>query len=354
MRSYYKRMVRCGLAVLLWGPLNAWACNFPAGFLFRQEVHPGDLYVGRDVPEGAVIKAWTFESARFNPTHIGCPVGSFFTVGTPLAKIVNSPLVPPGEVILQSRIPGIGIVVSAHMTGGSFLDHWSFVPAQGYQGFGVPHSVTFVGTPTDPRNANIISTRLYYRIIKIGPIEPDMGPQPLAGHTLAEFNHAGSGKVLEMVLASGSINVAMCGLPGAPGTQVTVPMGAWRTNQFSGEGSYTDAKAFIVPLQACQGGSLPGNQQFAHLRLDPRNGSSVLDAQRGLLGLNSDSDAKGVAVQVLKADLTPMPLTQEVQMVRMQNGDIQIPMGARYIQTGKDAPVGGVANASVGFTLTYK
>jgi type 1 fimbria pilin len=51
----------------------------------------------------------------------------------------------------------------------------------------------------------------------------------------------------------------------------------------------------------------------------------VLDAPRGILGLNQDSDATGVGVQVLRSDLTPMPLIEEVQMTRLQNGDIQSP-----------------------------
>lgn len=159
---------------------------------------------------------------------------------------------------------------------------------------------------------------------------------------------------MEIVFSGGSINTAMCGLPGAPGTQVSVPLGSWRADEFKGEGSVVDTQAFIVPVRTCQAGTEPGNENFAHLRLDPRNGSSVLDAQRGILGLNSDSDARGVGVQVLKADLTPMALTEEVQMVRMSNGDMNIAMAARYIQVGKDRPTGGVANASVGFTLTYK
>ncbi|WP_194792328.1 fimbrial protein [Pseudomonas sp. UFMG81] len=195
---------------------------------------------------------------------------------------------------------------------------------------------------------------VYYRFIKIGPVDAGMGTQPLAGHVLAEFNNNLGGRVMEVVITSGSINVAMCGLPGAPGTQVMVPMGTWRTGQFHGEGSVTDTQTFNVPVQACQAGTDPRNQNFAALRLDPRNGSSVLDAQRGILGLNADSDATGVGVQVLKADLTPMPLTEEVEMVRMSNGDLNIPMAARYIQVGNQTPVGGVANASVGFTLTYK
>lgn len=350
-RKYEWRRV-WGAAVLLL-PLQAFACDFPAGFFFRHEVSPGDLFVGRDAPIGTVIRSWTSNSAGpFHPTHIDCERGSSFSVDTPLPKIFNSPLVPPGEVILQTRIPGIGLVVSAHMLGGGDLELWTFTPAQGHLGWGVPHVVTHTGAWN--QIGSIISTRLHYRLLKIGPVDPGSGPQPLAGHVLAEFNDATHGKVLEMVFTSGSINVGLCGLPGVPGAQVTVPMGTWRTGQFHGEGSHTDARAFTVPVQACLAGTVPGNSVFAHLRLDPRNGSSVLDAQRGILGLNADSDATGVAVQVLKADLTPMPLTEEVQMVRLQSGDIQIPMAARYIQVGKDAPVGGVANASVGFTLTYK
>ncbi|QXH46112.1 type 1 fimbrial protein [Pseudomonas xanthosomatis] len=181
-----------------------------------------------------------------------------------------------------------------------------------------------------------------------------MGTQSLAGHLLAEYTERVGGKVITLSFTAGSVTVAQCGLPGSPGSQISVPMGTWRTGQFRGEGSHTDARMFMVPVNACTASQNPADRHFAHLRLDPRNGSSVLDAQRGILGLNSDSDATGVGVQVLKADLTPMPLTEEVQMTRLQNGDIQIPMAARYIQVGKDTPVGGVANASVGFTLTYK
>ncbi len=340
------------VAMALWLPLQAVACDFPAGFFVRREVNVGDLFIGRDAPIGTVIKASPhLRSERFHPTGITCKPGSRFDVDSPLPKIFNSPLVPPGDVILQTRIPGIGVVVAGHMSGGSVDNRWTRVPREGFQGWGVPHHATH---DTPGVWLGIISSGLYYRFIKIGPVEADMGVQPLAGHILAELTNNIGGRVMEMVITSGSINVAMCGLPGAPATQVTVPMGTWRTGQFRGEGSVTDTQTFNVPVQACQAGTNPRNQNFAALRLDPRNGSSVLDAQRGLLGLNADSDATGVAVQVLKADLTPMPLTEEVQMVRMTNGDLNIPMAARYIQVGTDTPVGGVANASLGFTLTYK
>lgn len=352
MKRVSKRAMRWSGAVCLWFPFQVMGCGFPEGFFFRQGIDPGHLYVGRDAPIGTIIKTRTFASVGFSPTHILCNRGSQFTVDSPLPKIYNSPLVPPGDVILQTRINGIGLVVSAHMFGGGGLEFWTFEPAQGYMGWGVPHVVSFTGPSAN--TAYIISTRVHYRIIKIGPVDSGMGPQSLGGHILAEFNHNSAGRVLEVAFTGGSLDEAMCGLPSAPGTQVTVPMGTWRTGQFHGAGTVTDSMRFNVPLQACQAGTHSSNQNFASLRLDPRNGSSVLDAPRGILGLNRDSDATGVGIQVLKADLTPMPLTEEVQMVRMSNGDINIPLAARYIQVGKDTPVGGVANASVGFTLTYK
>ncbi|MDH0729990.1 type 1 fimbrial protein [Pseudomonas sichuanensis] len=268
-----------------------------------------------------------------------------------MPQIHGSGLVGPGEVILQTRIPGIGVVMGASY-GSPSSPYWTYMPGQGRFGWGVPHTSI---VQVDGTAGSGIRPMLYdYRIIKYGPVSLGMGPQSLAGHTLAEVTNDKAGKVVELVFSAGTLDTALCGLPGAPSTQVTVPMGTWRTDQFTGEGSVTDAHSFNVPVQACQAGTEPGNENFAVLRLDPRNGSSVLDAPRGILGLNQDSDATGVGVQVLKADLTPMPLIEDVPMVRMQNGDIQIPMAARYIQTGKDAPVGGVANASVGFTLTYQ
>ncbi len=336
-------------------PLQVLGCEFPAGFFYSLAIDPGDLFVGRDAPIGTVIRPQraSYEWRHSSSELIWCRGITRFDVTSPLPKIHGSSLVGPGEVILQTRIPGVGVVLGAGYGSTNAASMWAYVPGAGRFRWGVPHT-SIMTVPNPPNGFGIRPVYFDYRIIKYAPIDPGAGPQSLAGHTLAEIVHERAGKLVELLFSSGSINIAFCGLPANPGSQVTVPMGTWRTGQFRGEGSYTDARVFQVPVQACQAGTVPGNDTFAHLRLDPRNGSSVLDAQRGILGLNSDSDATGVGVQVLKADLTPMPLTEEVQMTRLHNGDIQIPMAARYIQVGKDAPVGGVANASVGFTLTYK
>lgn len=326
------------------------ACTFPAGYKLQATINPGDLYVGRDAPVGTVIiskgQSWIALNAG---SDVLCPQLTNFDVRTPRPVIHGSPLVPPGDVILATPIPGIGVVLGAALGYGAL---WSFVPGDGWRQAGVPYraSVFPVGGSTQ-----VLTHLTYaYRIIKIGDIDPGAGPQSLDGIELATFDSDRSGRIIDLAFAGGSINVAQCGLPSAPGAQIRVAMGTWRTGQFRGEGTVTDAKGFAVPLQACQAGTLPGNQNFAELRLDTRNGSQVIDAQRGILGLNDQSDATGVGVQVLKADLTPMPLNEEVRMSQLPNGAVQLNLAARYIQVGKDTPVGGVANASLGFTLTYK
>ncbi|WP_367616819.1 fimbrial protein [Pseudomonas xanthosomatis] len=338
-----------GIFACLCFPVMAWGCDFPPGYFYEVSVDPGNVFVPRDALPGAVIKE-VYLDYGVSPVQVSCPSGLQMMITSPLPQIHGSPLVGPGEVILETRIPGVGVVLGSTVTPPDRQNE--FTPHAGRWGWAVPHvETTKLGGSGYPY-INLV--RYYYRIIKTGPIDPAMGTQSLAGHLLAEYTERVGGKVITLSFTAGSVTVAQCGLPGSPGSQISVPMGTWRTGQFRGEGSHTDARMFMVPVNACTASQNPADRHFAHLRLDPRNGSSVLDAQRGILGLNSDSDATGVGVQVLKADLTPMPLTEEVQMTRLQNGDIQIPMAARYIQVGKDTPVGGVANASVGFTLTYK
>ncbi|QXH50711.1 type 1 fimbrial protein [Pseudomonas fakonensis] len=160
--------------------------------------------------------------------------------------------------------------------------------------------------------------------------------------------------MLEFGFSAGTLSVAQCGLPGSPSKQVRVPLGTWQVEQFKGQGSFTDARDFVISLADCVGGSVPGNFPTAYLRLDPRNGSPVVDALRGIIGLNADSDASGVGVQVLQRDQTPIRLSEELPIVQLTDGDFDMPFSARYIQLGSRAPTAGVANASLSFTLTYK
>lgn len=349
-------MVKRKLALLvgLCLPLQVLACDFPAGFMYRLSLDPGNLVVGRDAPLGTVIysSSPTYNWVRITPGSFNCPDVTSFEVSTPLRLEEGSAWVAPGEVLLHTRIPGVAVVAGASFGSLGNSEHWQFFPGGGRYGWGVPHREEV--TPTRWSMPFIATVKYYYRLIKVGPIDPGMGPQSLAGHTLAEITSNRSGKVLEMEFSAGTLNVAQCGLPGAPSVQLKVPMGTWQVAQFKGQGSHTEARPFALPLKSCTGGTVPGNAPSAYLRLDPRNGSPLLDAQLGIIGLNADSDATGVGVQVLQPDQTPLRLAEELPIMVLANGDFEVPFAARYIQLGKAAPTAGVANASLSFTLTYK
>ncbi|MET0889341.1 MAG: fimbrial protein, partial [Stenotrophomonas maltophilia] len=131
-------------------------------------------------------------------------------------------------------------------------------------------------------------------------------------------------------------------------------------------GSSAPAVDFNITLNSCiagtyypvTGGFVQGN--FANIQLDAIRGSTVVDADRGMLGLspsaNPDEDARGVAVQVLQPDgTTPMTLGMPVQLNRITNGTTLVPLKARYIQIGDGhSPTPGTANAYASFTVTYR
>jgi hypothetical protein len=88
-------------------------CNFPPGFFYRVNIDPGHLFVGRDAPIGTIIRPQR-PSYQWESTYgdlIWCYGTNRFEVTSPMPQIHGSSLVGPGEVILQTRIPGIGVVM---------------------------------------------------------------------------------------------------------------------------------------------------------------------------------------------------------------------------------------------------
>ncbi|WP_165392255.1 fimbrial protein [Pseudomonas tructae] len=281
-------------------------------------------------------------------------MAAVYTVSSPLRAEYGSPLVSAGEVVLHTDIPGVAVVVDTRLSPASWESpHWNYVPGTGLNRSGVPYVAHNLGV-VDGGYARVFDVTLGYRIIKTGPIDPGNGPHSLSGVTLARFSSSRIGPMIDIKINSGTLTVAQCSLPSAPGNQIKVPLGSWNQSAFNGQGSSTDASAFYIPLSGCSNGSGAANNHFAHIRLDPRNGSTVVDGPRGIVGLTADSTATGVAVQVLKEDLSPLALNEDVPIRRLQNGSITLPMAARYIQVGDAGPTGGIANAAVNFTITYR
>ncbi|RQT14447.1 type 1 fimbrial protein [Burkholderia contaminans] len=129
------------------------------------------------------------------------------------------------------------------------------------------------------------------------------------------------------------------------------------TRDFKGVGTTTPERDFSIKLN-CVGGD-EGTSTNAHVTLTDNSNPGNLSNQ---LSLSPDSDASGVAVQVLKngkplsfgpdSSAAGNPGQWEAGNIPQGMGTFTIPLTARYIQTGAKVK-GGNANAVATFTMSY-
>lgn len=318
----------------------------------------GTHYVPRDAPIGSVIGTANVSYSYQHSSDIVCRVGDpWETRQNPWPKVTGISLPPitgldmSNATILKTNVPGVGLVVIAP---GRSMTQWT-------NSGGVHPFVPFKLTSTvGQRITTPIETR--FTLIKIGNEIP-MGSSAIKNSTSAVGFWSGKRR-LHSVFLTGTVVRSECSVAGGANAYIEVPMGDVMRRRFNGKDSYLENKDLVIPLTNCTAGTYPTNQDWnfyqnsnAHLRLDGVQGSVILDASRGILGLTTDSTAKGVAVQVLRKDgLTPFTLGQEVSMGSLSGSSMNIELKARYIQTSETAsgPEPGKANARAAFTLTYK
>ncbi|RXU68066.1 type 1 fimbrial protein [Pseudomonas protegens] len=317
----------------------------------------GTQYVPRDAPIGSVIGTANVRYSYQHSSDIVCNVGDLWEVrinGWPKVKGITLPPITGLEMsnamISKTNVPGVGLVMTAP---GRSMSKWSAVS-------GVSPYVPFKLSNTQPLTIvdPVITT---FTLVKISNEIP-MGTSAIKSSSSALGFWSGKRR-FHSVFLMGTVVRSECSLESA-NTVIEVPMGEVMRRQFNGKDSHMDSKDVVIPLTNCTAGTYPTDQGWnyyqnanAHLRLEGVQGSAILDAHRGILGLTSDSTAKGVAVQVLRKDgVTPLPLGQEVSMARLSGSQMNIELKARYIQTSDSAagPEPGKANARAAFTLTYK
>lgn len=330
---------------------SAWAA---CGYGVYQDVHMalGTVYVPRDAPVGSIIGR--LHHAQGVAGWYSCSTNSLIdiqamTAPAPDVTVGGFPL--PAGKILQTNIPGIGVA----LRGVGWFPN-AFDPANGSTQW--PLTDPAVGPVQTVNGTGVRAT-----LIKTGEIS--YTGTPLQLDQLVVQISSNDGPIMA-VRVSAAVSIAGCSVPSAPGNNVPVPMGNVPQRAFKGPGTSAPAVEFNITLNSCiagtynpvPGGFVQGN--FANIQLDAIRGSTVMDADRGILGLspsaNPDEDARGVAVQVLQNDgTTPMTLGMPVQLNRITNGTTRVPLKARYIQTGDGhAPTPGTANAYASFTVTYR
>lgn len=317
-----------------------------------QSVHPiGDVYIPQDAPVGSTIGLVKY--TRF--PIINCTTTVPFSIqanmlGAKLPAVTAAIGAVQGSQLYATNIPGIGVGV-VNESRPSFLCRTS-----GNWYFPLTYASCNTGGFASNTNNSLI-------LIKTGPIPAgvnDFGN--LQVYTVTINNNGTPFDWIDGRL-TGSVTVAGCSMPEGVGSIIDVPLNNWEKRVFNGPGSVTPTESFNIPLNNCIAGTYAGNPTWnyfqgntANIRLDGAKGSVIVDAGQGILGLNSEATASGVAVQVLKQDGTVLPLGVDVPIMPVQDGTTNLQFGARYIQTAGDAsgPQPGIANATANFTITYK
>lgn len=333
----------------------SWNIGGPAMMNYQRNM--GTLYVPRDARVGAVIG--TVDLNHSTPNNAGLRV-ECHNDGTrrldfnarATAPIFPGPLEPiNGEdvtgKVLQTNIPGVGVRVKLGFPLNGLADN-SFVPIGDptvpYDGFNERNLLT-------PIALNNLSNRV--TLIKTGPLPP--GPHTLDGSELFSGHFTDMGKAFGYGMI-GTIIQAQCTVGANPVSADPVQLGDWDTADFTGPGFSTPAVPFSITLSACEtdpGGTIA----TANIRLEGVKGSAPIGpTTSGIFSLTSDSDAKGLGIQVLKADgITPMELETEVPLIAISPGTTVLNFNARFYQTQDSSAVRpGLAKGALGFTLTYK
>lgn len=306
------------------------------------------IYIPRDAPVGSIISSMVtnYDSTRDRECNdklvihqmLAGPHLPAMTVATS-TEIKNI-----GEHLYATNVPGVGIGVG-HASGK--LCESPDVPYSGSRFF------PFTARSCSGRT---YQTRVYSYLYKTGPIAAGV-------HTLNldVFRVLFNGEVQSSLTLATTLTVAGCSMPAFSSNQIEVKMLPTTISDFSGPGTVGPAKPFMISMFSCVRGNYspyyPWNYfqgNYANVRLEPARGSTVIDAQNGIVSLKPDATAQGIAVQILKQDMTAMTLGSEVQIKHVEDGITTLPFHARYIQVGDGKPQGGSADATVNFTVTFR
>ncbi|WP_166366157.1 fimbrial protein [Pseudomonas akapageensis] len=317
----------------------------------------GEVFIPRDAPIGSQIaQKTTGDGQSSDMTDMGKPLEHHLLIGPRLPSIVaasaDSRSQSRGEHLYDSGIPGIGIAVRH---GGYLICKPNFTQIIPNERFYPFSGVVCQLSDAQSRYNNLQAVYL----VKTGEIATGT-------HTINKdlYRITFDGAPFVSGSLSARVTVAGCNMPAAAPTQVNVDLGAHHQSVLSlGGAGVTPYVDFEIPLYNCTAGTYPPNMNwnyfsgnYANIKLDPANGSTIYDAARGILNLRPDSTAGNVGVQILKNSTwtTPMPLGEEVRLNHVQDGTTFVPLRARYIRLNPTVVNPGTANATANFTVNYK
>lgn len=313
------RVLIVGLLYMLSSNAMAAVCEFyPDNSMGNMRVIlPATLSVPRDAPNGTVIYESPIVTLGSIPSSFRCSAVHNEGVRN------NVGVTQPGVEIFPIGNTGIG---------------WQWVrPPSGKAWKGFPGTTDTAGGWGWNGSEHIL------RFVKTGTIS---GSATISSGQLGTFV-AAEIEPLAMNTSGTRVVSQSCETP-----DVKVDMGSYNLSDFPENGASAKEQYFSLNMKNCPAGI--NNFRFS---FSPTAGSPVWDAGTGMVNLNSNSTAKGLALQMRFSDKSTLKLNQNYIMKAptSQGGNAYVSLQARFvrIEPSNAQMRAGDANAEIAFVVEY-
>lgn len=234
--------------------------------------------------------------------------------------MTSSPLVPSKTVegAYETGVAGVGVFI------GDIFKKSARVPSRGT----VSMNAMLGWTPSDEVGLTFVKT---------GPVIPgSVGPKIYSRSYL-------NSKLLTTLMASSLTVIQKSCLASVSSRNQSVDMGTPNRSEFHGVGStaVSSERNFNIVLE-CEADNIPVQVTFEPVGNSPGDGMITVGS--------GSKTASGIAVEVLDSNRVPISFAQAINYHSAGEREIEIPLLARYKQTGTITP--GPANAAMTFTIT--
>lgn len=302
------------LSLMMSSSVMAITCDYLNSMPTQRDIwvfYGSNMIVQQNAPAGTVIyQTWSNQYAG-GEGFLGCKTPWTFSMDMDMFSTLSS----YGNKVYNTNIAGVGIRISQAYTTEVFPttramggDVYAIV-----KGLGL--AVQLIKTTSGATGTGVITSG---RIAGMHIVE-----SPSYKASLSSYS---GGKI---VAGSCSVN----------NTSIPVKLDPATTGNFTGIGSTAKAKNFNITLNCNAGTSVK-------LTLDGKRAGPA-----GVLGLSSGgTQATGMGIQLVRGT-TPVALGTKLDFGKMGNGTVQLPLIARYYQTGAIVP--GTTNTTATFTVEY-
>ena len=188
---------------------------------------------------------------------------------------------------------------------------------------------------------HLLGDTVRFEIIKTGELQPQsIVPAGYLGQQIADELVSMNLYLTKPIV----VNASACQTPA-----VSVQMGDdYRLDEFGNTGDTPRPIKFNIALNDCQSG-------IKKVTYSLKATSQIIDQQRGIVALSSDSTAKGIGLELMNESGQPLALgtTYTFSSFNSTSTNFKIPLSAAYYRLPDSKLEAGTANASVTFVVNY-